>query len=261
MSEPTPCRESGKEEVTALARGLALVRLVSESSSALSNRDLADAAGIPKATVSRLAATLVAAGYLRQLPDSERFVLGGAVLELGNAWLRNFDLRSHAKPYLQALANHANAAVHLMVRDGLDLVIIDSLRSRSAVILSRLDLGSRMSIATSAAGRAYLGSLEVSARETLMEEIRAASGSQWPAVQARLGEALAEHARLGYGSSFGEWHPEIHALGFTLHGPRGQLYAVSCGGPAYLLTRDFLLQTVGPRIPPTVRAIEEAITA
>lgn len=250
----------GKDEVAALARGLALVRLVSASSSALSNRDLADATGIPKATVSRLAATLVGAGYLRQLADSERYVLGGAVLELGNAWLRNFDLRAYARPHLQALADQAAAAVHLMVRDGLDLVIIDSLRSRSAVILSRLDLGSRMSIATSAAGRAYLASLDPAGRAALLDEIRAASGERWPQVQARLDESLADHARQGWCSSFGEWHPEIHALGFVLHGPRGQLYAVSCGGPAYLLSREFLLETVGPQVPRTVQAIESAIT-
>ena len=83
-----------KDEVSALARGLALVRSVANASQPLSNRELAEATGIPKATISRLAATLVAAGYLRQATDSERFSLGPALLELGNAYLRNFDFRN-----------------------------------------------------------------------------------------------------------------------------------------------------------------------
>ncbi|MBX3587157.1 MAG: IclR family transcriptional regulator [Ramlibacter sp.] len=258
MTAPSESREGGKDEVTALARGLALVRLVSDSPTALSNRDLVDATGIPKATVSRLAATLVAAGFLRQLPQSDRFVLGGGVLEMGNAWLRNFDWRSHARPYLQVLANQANAAVHLMVNTGLDQVIIDSLRSKQAVILSRLDVGSRMAVATSAAGRAYLASLEPAAREVLLDEIRAASGDQWADLAPRIEQALKDYERQGFCSSFGEWHPEINALGFTLKGPRGELYAVSCGGPAYLLSPDYMLETVGPLIAPTIKVIASA---
>jgi DNA-binding IclR family transcriptional regulator len=50
-------------------------------------------------------------------------------------------------------------SVHLAVRDELDMLVIDSLRPRSVVISSRIDVGTRMAIATSAAGRAYLAAL------------------------------------------------------------------------------------------------------
>ncbi|REN10403.1 MarR family transcriptional regulator, partial [Mycobacterium tuberculosis] len=59
----------GKEEVSALARGLALLRVIGMASAPIGNRELADTTGIPKATVSRLTATLVSAGYLRQSQD------------------------------------------------------------------------------------------------------------------------------------------------------------------------------------------------
>src|SRR5690606_37475209 len=90
LSDHTPPRD----DVVALARGLALLRLVSESAQPMSNRELSDATGIPKATVSRLAATLVNAGFLRQLTDSERFSLGGGLLQISSTYLRNFDLPS-----------------------------------------------------------------------------------------------------------------------------------------------------------------------
>lgn len=244
-----------KDEVSALARGLALLRAVSDAAEPLSNRELADRAGIPKATVSRLTATLQSAGFLRVMAG-ERYALGPAALHLGNAYLRSFDFRQQARLHLASLAEAAGANVHLGVRDGLDILLIDTLRPKSALILSRMDVGSRMSIATSAAGRAYLAALPADQRAILLAEIRAASGPAWPGVQKRLDAALEEYTRTGYCSSFGEWHPDIHALGFVMHGPQGELYAASVGGPAYMLSREMLLDNVGPRLLEVQHAIE-----
>jgi DNA-binding IclR family transcriptional regulator len=244
-----------RDEVSALARGLALLRAVADAGEPLSNRDLAERAGIPKATVSRLTATLQSAGFLRQSAD-ERFALGPAALHLGNAYLRSFDFRQQARSHLAELAEVAGANVHLGVRDGLDIVLIDTLRPRTALILSRMDVGSRMAIATSAVGRAYLASLPLDERGALIEEMRAGSGERWPRLRESLDKALAEYAQQGWCSSFGEWHPDINALGFSLHGPRGELYGVSVGGPAYTLSPGVMLEKIAPRIVQAQRAIE-----
>lgn len=259
MTNSTPTQP--KDEVSALARGLAVLRVVSQASAPLSNRELAGATGIPKATVSRIAATLVGAGYLRQSADSERFSLGAELLNLSNAYLRNFDLRSHARLYLAELAEFAGAAVHLGVRDGLEIVLIDSIRPHSAVILSRLDVGMRMDMATSAAGRAYLAALEGPPREALLDDIRRNAGADWSSVSTRLDAAMQEYAQKGYCSSFGDWHRDIHALGTTLAGPRGELYVVSCGGPGYLLPREMMVDKIAPRMMETVRVIAKEIGA
>ena len=247
---------ASKDEVSALARGLALLKSIADAAQPQSNRELAESTGIPKATVSRLTATLQASGLLRQSADSDRFALGPAALQLGNAYLRTFDFRQQARLHLAELAELAGANVHLGVRDGLDILLIDTLRPRSALILSRMDVGSRLAIPTSAAGRAYLASLPPPERDAMLDEIRKASGKKWSAVRARIEAALEEHARGGYCSSFGEWHPDIHALGFSLRGARGELYGVSVGGPAYMLPREMLLEKVAPRLPQVRRAIE-----
>ncbi|KWT98799.1 MULTISPECIES: IclR family transcriptional regulator [unclassified Variovorax] len=247
--------QGGGVEVSALARGLAVLKVVGDAPGPLSNRELADATGIPKPTVSRLAATLVASGYLRQAPDSERFSLGPALLDMSNRYLRHFDLRGVARPHLLALAEFAGASVHLGVRDDLDMLIIDSLRPRSAMISSRIDVGSRMTIATSAAGRAYLAALPSGEQAELLDQIRLASGENWAVLEPRIMAGLEEHARLGYCSSFGEWHPHIHALGFSLRGPRGERYACSCGGPAYLLPRETMVARIAPKLLETLQRI------
>ncbi|GAA4356232.1 IclR family transcriptional regulator [Variovorax defluvii] len=232
-----------------------MLKAVGDASGPLSNRELAELTGIPKPTVSRLAATLVASGYLRQAPESERFSLGPALLDMSNRFLRHFDLRTLARPHLLALAEFAGASVHLGVRDGLDMLIIDSMRPRTAIISSRIEVGARMTIATSASGRAYLAALPADEQRELMAQIRQESGENWAALELRLMAAVEEYARMGYCSSFGEWHPHIHALGFALRGPRGERYSVSCGGPAYLLPREAMVGRVAPKLLETVQKI------
>jgi DNA-binding IclR family transcriptional regulator len=242
-----------RDEVSALARGLALLRAVADAEAPLSNRELAERSGIPKATVSRLTSTLQSAGLLRLSPD-ERFTLGPAALHLGNAYLRGFDFRQQARWHLAELAEAAGGNVHLGVRDGPDMLVIDTVHPRTALILSRMDVGLRMAIATSAMGRAYMAALPPPQRDALREDLRAAGVDA--RTRARLDEALAEHRERGFSVSFGEWHPDIHALGFSLRGPRGELYGVSVGGPAYMLPAQKFLEEVGPRLLEVQRAIE-----
>lgn len=239
---------SSKEEVSALARGLTLLKAIGMAAAPMGNRELADTTGIPKATVSRLTATLVGAGYLRQSRDSERFSLGPALLDMSSRYLQHFDLRTVARPHLTDLSEFAGASIHLGVRDELDMLVIDSLRPRSALISSRIEVGSRMSIATSASGRAYLAALPEPEQTALLEQIREETGENWHTIEPRLMASVEEYGRVGYCSSFGEWHPHIHALGFALQGPRGERYGVSCGGPAYLLPREAMLDRVVPRL-------------
>jgi DNA-binding IclR family transcriptional regulator len=84
----------------------------------------------------------------------------------------------------------------------------------------------------------------------------AAGGAEAPTVEARLDAAIREHAQRGFCTSFGEWHPDINALGFTLRGPRGEHFAVSVGGPAYKLPQSMLLEKVAPRLVAVRETIE-----
>lgn len=252
-TEPT-----GRDEVSALARGMAVLRALAQARGPLSNRALADATGIPKATVSRLAATLCAGGFVQQDADSERFSLGPALLDMSSAYLRTFDMRAMCRPHLASLADEVHASVHLGVCDGTDVLVIDTVRPQSAVILTRTDIGTRMDIATSASGRAYFAALSPEERSALLERYRRGAPKRWPAVREMLLAAAVEVEARGYGSSFQEWHPDINAIGFTLRGPRGELYALSCGGPAYSLSPARLQSVVAKAVLATQRAIVQA---
>jgi DNA-binding IclR family transcriptional regulator len=245
-TDPVKEKDGSGDEVTALARGLTVLRCIAAADSPLSNRELTELTGIPKPTVSRITATLVSAGFLFRLPDSERFVLTSSVLELSNGFLRNFDIRARSRPFLIELAEHTSLSVHLAVRDRHDMVVIDAIKPRSAVLVSRLDVGSRMNLSRTAVGRAYLAVLAEPERQKLLLGLQAAEGDEWGLVGDRLEQALRETAAHGFAIATGEWHDGLNAIAAGFIGPSGERYAVNCGGSAHQCPRDWLMTRAAP---------------
>jgi DNA-binding IclR family transcriptional regulator len=247
---PSREKERGRdgEEVLALSRGLDVLRRIAAADAPVSNRELAEWTGIPKPTVSRITATLVSANLLLQLPDSERFVLTASVLELSNGFLRNFDIRARARPFLIDLADKTSLSVHLAVRDRLEMVAIDAIRPRSAVLVSRLEVGSRMDMSKTAVGRAYLAALGERDRACALQALRIASGDDWPGVHDALEKGLGDALRMGFAISIGEWHQGLNAVAAGFVGPSGQRYAINCGGAEYQAPRETLIDKVVPAL-------------
>jgi IclR family transcriptional regulator, positive regulator for flagellar biogenesis len=239
-------KEREGEEVTALARGLDVLRRIAAADAPVSNRELTEWTGIPKPTVSRITATLVGAGLLLRLPDSERFVLTASVLELSNGFLRNFDIRARARPHLIALAEQTGLSVHLAVRDRLEMVVIDSIRPRSAVLVSRLEVGGRMDLSRTAVGRAYLSVLSAPERQSLIGSLQTASGDDWPAIARGLQIGLDYAREHGFAISLGEWHQGLNAVAAGFVGPSEERYSVNCGGAAHQCPQEVLVGDVAP---------------
>jgi IclR family transcriptional regulator, positive regulator for flagellar biogenesis len=252
-------KDGSGDEIIALSRGLTLLRQVASADAPISNRELAELTGIPKPTVSRITATLVSAGFLFQLPDSERFVLTASVLELSNGFLRNFDIRARARPFLIELAEQTSMSVHLGARDRLDMVVIDAIRPRSAILVSRLEVGSRMDLTRTAVGRAYLAVLGEPERAALLAGLQAASGDDWPHIHARLAASLEETRKLGFAIATGEWYADLNAIAAGFVGPSGERYAINCGGAAHLCPREWLIEHAVPALNTCVERIVREI--
>jgi len=235
------------QDNSALARGLAVLRCIADARRPLANREIVERTGIPKATASRITAQLLAARLLRHEPEGDRFGLGTGVLDLSRAFLEPLDARSAVRTHLREFTEAVGASVHLGLRDGLDMIVIETVRPRSAAVVTRLDVGSRMPVATSAMGRAWLAGLDAGERQAMLTALMQAGGSGWPASLAAIEHAQADIARRGFCASFGDWSPEVNAIGSWLRWPNGELYAVSCGGTAYRLPEPLLAGAIAER--------------
>ncbi|WP_239688569.1 IclR family transcriptional regulator [Aquitalea magnusonii] len=117
--------------VTALARGLQVLAAFRPGESALSNLEIAKRTGLPKSTVSRLTYTLTRLGHLSQDEHSGFYRLGVALLALGSVVLASYDIRQVAGPLMREFALANNVSISLAMRDGTDMVYLETCRSQS----------------------------------------------------------------------------------------------------------------------------------
>jgi DNA-binding IclR family transcriptional regulator len=246
--------------VNALARGLEVLACFRHGDRMLGNQDLARRCGLPKSTVSRLTHTLTTLGYLVYVEESAKYSLGTATLSLGSAMLARLDIRKLAHPMMQELAEFGQCMVSLGTRDRLSMIYIDVVRGSAAVTLS-LDMGARIQIATSAMGRAYMTAIAAQERDDIMERVRElAADDRWPSLNAGIAQAMRDIRELGVCCSFGEWQKDVNAIAVPVR-PGGGLppMSINCGAPAYVVSKEFLLEKVRPRLIALANELETSL--
>jgi DNA-binding IclR family transcriptional regulator len=242
--------------VTALARGLEILRAFGRDDRYLGNGDLAKRTGIPKSTVSRLTQTLTSLGYLRYVDHLERYQLGPGVLALGYRFLAGNGVRDVARPHMQALADSTDCAVALGTGDRSEMVYVDVCQGRGPLIL-RLEAGARIPMPVTSMGRAYLAGLAEADRELLMGRLQAHHGDAWPALREGIERSMKHYADHGYCVSEGDWNRDVASAGVPLVLEGGaHVLAINCGGSSLRLTRRVLERTIGPRLQELVRLVE-----
>ena len=245
--------------VTALARGLEVLSCFRHGETTLSNQELALRCKLPKSTVSRLTMTLTKLGYLIHVQESGRYRLGTACLALGSALLNKLDVRKIARPMMLELAEFSGASVSLGVRDKLSMIYVENCRSSAALTLT-LDVGSRMPLAASAMGRAWLAAVPESQRLEALEQVRELDHLAWHTVKSGVDKALDDYRTLGVTTSFGDWNKEVNGIARAFNPGNGlPMMAVNVGGPSYNLSPEFLLNEVRPRLLQVVQAIEDTL--
>jgi len=258
MKRPVKKAATDRNFVVALSRGLEVLRAFRPNDGLLGNQEIAARTNLPKPTVSRLTYTLTKLGYLAAVPRFEKYQLAPPALALGYAALANLGVRHLSEPFREQLMRETGGAVAIGGRDRLSMIYFG--QSRHGVVNVQLDVGSRIPIATTAMGRAYIWALADDERAALMRDMREHYGSRWSKIRdgiERSGETVAKH---GFTISAGEWQDDVHAVGAALKlndgtGP----YAVNCGAPAFRFTEERLRTDIGPRLVAMVRNIEAAL--
>jgi len=251
--------EKNHDTVSALERGISVLRCFTEDRRVLSPTELSRLTAIPRPTATRLASTLCTLGFLTQDPATDGYMLGPGVVSLARVFLAGLDVRAAARPHMQALAEVYGGSVYLGVRDGTEMVLIEACRARSSMLAARMDVGSRIPMASSALGRAYLSAIDNAEREALIETLRLARGAEWSLVAPGLQRAIDEAHRSGWCLSVGEFHREINSVSVPLVGPNDEVMALNCGGAAFAFTEDKLRNEVAPRLLATTRDIANEI--
>lgn len=239
--------ENDRQYITALARGLELLRCFTPKHQHLGNQELSQMTGLPKPTISRLTHTLSRLGYLKQVPSSSKFQLSVGVLSFGYSMLSNLSVRSIAHPYMKELADYAGAAVAMTTRDRLNMIYLDVVQGKGSVTMRR-QVGTYLPIHLSSVGRACLAAMPEDEREFLLNAIRAKHKEDWIKINRDLDKAFKDYQDFGYCFSVGDWHKDVNSVAVPYYHEQHGLLVFNCGGPSFILSREKLEDEIAPRL-------------
>src|SRR6266700_5507172 len=122
-----------------------------------------------KPTDHGLLRTLEAQELVEQDPETGKYRLGPALLQLGNAFLDNHELRARSLLWAESLATRANEAVHVGVLTGPSVLIVHHVfRPDNSVQI--LEVGASIPWHACALGKAMVAFLDPSERKELLDD-------------------------------------------------------------------------------------------
>ncbi len=240
--------EKDRKFVEALSRGLDVLRAFSQGSVILGNQDIARLTGLPKPTISRMTYTLTKLGYLSYNPVLEKYQLSSGVLALGYAYVSNLKVRQLAKPYMDEFARRTNMSVGLTCRDRLHMIYVENRLPPEASLL-RMEIGLKLPMATTSAGRAYCSAITEDGRKLLMQAMAEKYGPEaWPEKKEGLERAMEDFRNHGFCLSLGEWDRNINSAGVPVRLQDGTIMALTCAAPSYLISGEKLRESIAHQL-------------
>lgn len=233
--------KTDRQFVAALAKGLQVLRCFNAERRELGTAEIARLTGMPQPSVWRLCYTLLKEGYLVKSEASDKLRPGLPVLSLGYSAISDLPISELAVEDMELLAHKYECAVALGVPDGSDVVYVKRCQG-AAIVYRDLSVGSRIPVALSPMGWAYLAALSKTARSQLLERERLHNPSAYQRLIGVLPDILDSYRSLGYVVSKGALHPQINAIGMPIRDADGSIrLLISAGG----IAQTFDDQTLG----------------
>lgn len=239
-----------------LERALTILRAFDGSTAPLSHSELVRRTGYSKASVSRIASTLVSLGYLGRDADGVRFRIGLRGPSLGHTYRANSPIAALARPIMQRFADEHDLSVAIGIADGTEMLYIEYCKSPSTRTLC-FAVGRRLQMEVSAMGRAWLWDQPEQDRQDLLERIKGRATEQSLERTRRAFEHLDTE---GYCRVVGEYHPDIWGAAVPLRlGRPGMAMSLSCAGMMPALPAGEIREVIAPALKDTAHRLRLAL--
>jgi IclR family transcriptional regulator, pca regulon regulatory protein len=184
-----------------LERGLAILACFTPERPVLGVAEIAEELGMSRPTTHRYVSTLVAQGYLSR-DASRKYRLALGAVDLGMSTLNAMGLCNHARPDLRELARRSGHTVEMAVLDGLEILLLDSVRpprGERAKSDDETQRGTRLPAYCTSMGKVLLAHLPARRLSRLIPELDLVGhGPKTITSQAALRRQLEEVVREGF---------------------------------------------------------------
>ena len=152
-----------------LDKALAIINYLQVKDSA-GLQEMSDALGIPKSTAHRLLKEMNDYGFISKNPETKRYSLGIAFIQIGLGLLEKLDLKKIASPYLDRLNSETLETIHLAMLIDDQIIYIDKRESKQAIRMYSY-LGKSAPVYCTGVGKALIAFQEPETRDRIIRKI------------------------------------------------------------------------------------------
>jgi len=241
--------------IQVVSRAFDVLRCFEGHEARLGNLEISNRCGLPRSTVSRLTHTLTRMGQLVYLPRDQKYRIGPSAVAMSTAMMKGLQLRNLIRLRLQEVAEQLPGTVGFVIPDRFHLVYLEFARSANALGLHE-STGSRIAMATTAAGHAYTAALDPDVGDALVAEMEREIPEGAKLLRPRIEGNRRFLKERGYVVACGLWSPHINGLAVPLWSPQYQTFVVVTIG---LLAAMYDEKRLHREVAPAMRELAVAV--
>jgi DNA-binding IclR family transcriptional regulator len=221
-----PAGDAGEGDVIqVVSRAFDVLRCFEGAEARLGNLEISNRCGLPRSTVSRLTHTLTRMGQLVYLPRDQKYRIGPSAVAMSASMMKGAQLRNLIRQRLGDVAEQLPGTVGFVIPDRFHLVYLEFARSPSALGLHE-GTGSRIAMASTAAGAAYTAALQPEIGDALIAEMEREAPEAARLLRPRIEANRQSLRERGYVTACGLWSPHINGLAVPMWSPQYQTMVV-----------------------------------
>jgi len=239
--------KSKPTSMTSTAKALKILMAFVPHNPEMGTLELSKKLGIHKSTVSRLLHLLVDHDFLKQNPDTKKYLLGRSVAELGNSANKslNYNLITVSQSFLNTLSEKVGESVALEILTGSGITLAYHVEGQSHIHFS-FQPGEQVPINVTAGAKAILAYSEPELVNQFLKDKFPRFTSKTILSKREYRAMLADIRKTGVAFDSGERFEDLRAIAAPIfdhdHKP---VAAVVIAVPAFRFTKAFIDQSVG----------------
>ncbi|MBM7634390.1 IclR family transcriptional regulator [Geomicrobium sediminis] len=215
-------------------RAMRVLDLLKEHHFGLGVTELSHRLGVAKSTVHRIVSSLEAHGYVKQEPGNGNYRLGLKFLEMQQYVLKQMEITSIARPFLDELSREANEIVHLVEQQDYEVVYLDKVEQHSNTIRIYSRVGRRAPMHCTGVGKVLLSHFSEAKLEQYFQQVpnRQKYTDYTVTTEKEIKHAITRIKGAGYSIDNEEHERGIRCVAAPVYNHVGEVnYGVSVTGP------------------------------
>lgn len=202
--------------------------------------ELSTALDLHKSTVHRLLMSLIYMGYAKQNATTQKYMLTYKLVNMSGKILDRMDILQIAQPYMERLSAISGETVHLVRRDGNDIVYIYKIEAKVGTIRMVSHVGMIHPMYCSGVGKAIMATLpEKEVRKIWDASVIEKKTDKTIIIYEDMLATLDEVRKNGYALDDEENEEGVRCIAASLRGyGKNVKYAFSISGPISRMTKE-----------------------